>query len=206
VPLAAVPLAAGLLAAGLLVAGLVTVPLAGCRRDEPAPAPLPTMSAPAPSSATTSPGPLATAEPGADLVTVTGTAPVDPAAARVFADYVRFWQRDMLALRTNDLRTSAVLHYLFPPQLQMTATYLADQRKAGRHTEGRIGVAPEVGSVHGRSATVTDCLDQAGSYDVDRSGRRVRPTPAHLPLSVSLQLGTDNRWKVSNLRRRGGSC
>ena len=194
-------------AAALLAAGLAAVPLGGCQPSQPTPPPLP--SAPAPTTAApTSPAPSGSArpEPGADLVKVTGDPPVEPVAARVFADYVRFWQRDMLALRSNDLRGSGALDYLFPPQLQTTASYLTGQRRAGRHTEGTVDIAPEVGSVRGRSATVTDCLDQSAAYDVDRSGKRIRPAPRHLPLTVSLQLGTDSRWRVSNLGRRVGSC
>jgi hypothetical protein len=200
--------AASMWAAGL-AAALVAGPLAGCQGTEPAPPPLPSASETS-GTAATSPGTTGGAdsasEPGADLVTVTSSPPADPAAARVFDDYVRFWQRDMLALRSNDLRGSGVLAFLFPPQLQETATYLAGQRRAGRHTEGTIGIAPAVTSVRSRSATVTDCLDQSRTVDVDRSGRRTRPTPPHLPLTVSLQRGTDDRWKVSDLGRRGGSC
>jgi hypothetical protein len=195
------------LAASSVVAGIVAGSLAGCQGSIPAPPPLPTASAPA-TSAGTAPAPSGSGrpEPGADLVQVTNTPPVEPAAARVFLDYVRFWQRDMLALRSNDLARSGLLDYLFPPQLQTTATYLADQRKAGRHTEGVIGIAPDVTSVRGRSATISDCLDQSRSYDVDRSGRRLPPSARNLPLTVALQLGTDNRWKVSNLSRQRGSC
>jgi hypothetical protein len=197
------------LVARLLATGVVGVALAGCTGSAPAPPPLlPSATAEPTSSAATSPGSTGSGapEPGADLVTVTGTPPADRAAARVFADYVRFWQRDMLALGSNDLRKSGVLDYLFPPQLQTTATYLTTQRRAGLHTEGTVGIAPQVTSVRKRSATISDCLDQSAAYDVDRAGKRIRPTPRRLPLSVALQLGTDNRWKVSNLGRRGGGC
>ena len=190
-------------AAGMAV---LVASLAACQGSEPGPAPLPSASEPSGTAATPAGGTAPAPEPGADLVTVTSSPPADPAAARVFDDYVRFWQRDMLALRSNDLRGSGVLAFLFPPQLQETATYLAGQRRAGRHTEGTIGIAPGVASVQGRSATVTDCLDQSRTFDVDRSGRRIRPKPPHLPLTVSLQRGADDRWKVSDLGRRGGSC
>ena len=192
----------------LLTAGVLAGQLAGCQRAQPAPPPLPGAD-PSMASATTSPGPSgsATAEPGADLVTVTSTAPADRAGARVFADYVRFWQRDMLALRSNDLRRSGVLDYLFPPQLQTTATYLASQRRAGRHTEGVVGIHPDVTSVRGRYATIKDCLNQSGSYDLDRSGRRIPPSGRpRLPLVVALQLGADDRWKVSTLSQVAGTC
>src|SRR5262249_22002628 len=154
---------------------------------------------PAGKTASSSPAAGGAPEPGSDRVRVTVEAPTEPDAARVFADYVRFWQRDMVALRSNDLRGSGVLDYLFPPQLQTTAAYLARQRRAGRHTEGVVGIAPLVGSVRGGSATVSDCLDQSGSWDVDRSGHRIPPTRRTLPLAVALQLGTDHRWKVSGL-------
>jgi hypothetical protein len=191
----------------LLAAGLVAGQLAGCQRSRPVPPPLPGAGSPTP--ATTSPRPTgsATSEPGADLVTVVGAAPADRAGALVFADYVRFWQRDMLALRSNDLRRSGVLDYLFPPQLQTTATYLASQRSAGRHTEGVVSIHPSVTSVRDRYATVKDCLDQSRSYDLDRSGRHIPPSgKPRLPLVVALQLGADNRWKVSSLSQVTGTC
>jgi len=193
-------------AAALLAAGLLGLPLAGCHGSTPAP-PLPGASAPM-GSAATSPGPTAGGSPvpGADLVTVAGTGPGDRAGAHVFADYVRFWQRDMLALRSNDLRTSGVLDYLFAPQLQRTAIYLADQRRAGRHTEGVVTIRPNVVSVTGRSAVVSDCLDQSRSYDVDRAGRRIPPARRNLPLTVALQLGAGDRWRVSDLAPRSGTC
>ena len=188
----------------LLLAGLC---LAGCGgSDRP---PLSTGSGPTPPtgtqvSPTAAPQPAA---PGADLVTVTAEPPADPAQARVFADYVAFWQRDQLALRTNDLAGSGLLDHLFPPQRERTVGYLAQARRAGRHTEGVIGIGPQVGSVRGSGAVVRDCLDQAGSYDVDRAGRRLpRTGPARLRLTVTLQRGTDGRWKVSNLARENGSC
>jgi hypothetical protein len=192
----------------LATAGLLAGQLAGCQRSHPAPPPLPGAGMPT-ASAATSPGPSAgaAAEPGADLVKVTSSAPADRLRARVFADYVRFWQRDMVALRSNDLGRSGVLDYLFPPQLQTTATYLASQRRAGRHTEGAVSIHPEVMSVRSRYATITDCLDQSGSYDVDRSGRQIRPSGRpRLPLVVAVQLGRDNRWKVSTLSQVAGAC
>jgi hypothetical protein len=191
-----------------MVAGVVAGQLAGCQRSESAAPPLPGAGTPTTSAAASSgPSGSATAEPGADLVKVTSTAPADRTAARIFADYVRFWQRDMLALRSNDLRRSGVFDYLFPPQLQTTTTYLASQRRAGRHTEGVVGVRPEVTSVRGRYATVKDCLDQSGSYDLDRSGRHIPPTGRpRLPLVAAMQLGTDSRWKVSTLSQVAGKC
>jgi hypothetical protein len=187
----------------LLAAGL----LAGCSGSEPAPPPpLPSGSESGPASASASASGSAAAEPGAELVKVDSSAPVNPEEIPVFADYVRFWQRDMLALGSNDQRASGVLEYLFPPQLQATARYLAEQRKAGRHTEGAITISPEVTSVRGSSATVKDCLDQSGSYDVDRAGHRFPPQRPHLPLVVALQRGTDQRWKVSDLTTGSGTC
>jgi hypothetical protein len=193
----------------LLAAALFAGSLVGCTRDQAAAPTLP--EAPASTGpATASPTPSGTAresaEPGADLVRVTSQPPGGRAAARVYADYVRFWQRDMLALRTNDLRGSGAVAYLFPPQLQNTTAYLGKQRRAGIHTEGTIGIAPLATAVRARSAVIQDCLDQSTSYDIDRSGKHISPSPPHLPLTVSMQLGADNRWKVSNLGRRGGTC
>jgi hypothetical protein len=198
--------AAALLSAGLS-AGLLAGLLAGCRTSPPA-AP-PALPGASQAAVTASPTPTAgvPAGPGAALVRVTSGPPGDRTQARIFADYVRFWQRDMLALRSNDLGTSGLLAYLFPPQLQTTATYLSGQRRAGRHTEGTITISPQVTSVRGSSATVDDCLDESRSYDVDRAGRRAAATgPRRLALTVALQLGTDKRWKVSNLGRRSGTC
>lgn len=187
---------------------LTAVSLAGCGDPEPPPPP-PGASTPVTSTSTvtsTVPSGSATAKPGAKLVRVISSPPGDRARARVFADYVRFWQRDMVALRDNDVRASGVLDYLFPPQLQRTLKYIADQRRAGVHTEGTISIRPRVRSVGQQSATIKDCLDQSASYDVDPAGRRIPLTQRRIPLVIALQFGMDNRWKVSNLTRDRGTC
>jgi len=180
-------------AAGLLA----TAALAGCSSDAPPALGGSGATTTAAVPATTTPAPTP-AGPGALLVVVTTTPPADAGSGRVFADYVAFWQRDMLALRTNDVQRSGVLDYLFPPQTATTIDYIAGRRRSGVRTDGVLRIAPTAPTVSGRSAFLRDCLDQTGVVDVDRSGRRTT-VRARSPLSVALVMGTDRRWRVSRL-------
>jgi hypothetical protein len=184
--------------AGLAFTALVLL-LAGCHSaGTPAPALPSGPDRSTPTGGPSSAAPTTAAGPGGNLVVVGTEAPADPTQARVFADYVVFWQRDMLALTTNDAGGAGVADYLFPPQAQTTAAYLAGRRRSGVRSQGVLRIAPTV-TVTGRtSATVRDCLDQTGVRDVDRSGRRIA-LPGHVGLTVQLVRTPDGRWRVSRL-------
>jgi hypothetical protein len=187
------------------VAGLVAAAglAAGCTGGNGAAEPgLPSDSPTRPAAGSTSAAPTTPTGPGAALVVTTTDPPTDPNQRKVFADYVTFWQRDMVALTTNDLRRSGVLDYLIAPQAADTVSYVDGRRRTGVHSQGVLRIAPQVGTAGPRSATVRDCLDQTGMSDTDRVGRRTRLTPK-VAMSVSLIRTPDGtpagRWRVSRL-------
>jgi hypothetical protein len=181
--------------------------LAACAGAQQAEEPLPTGGpatvAPAPSSRPprTLPPP-----PGAALVVVRSRPSADASRRAVFADYVTFWQRNMVALTTNEVNGSGVIDYLASPQLDATVTSLVDRRSRGVRNQGVLRIAPQVASVQGQAALLRDCLDQAGMVEVARAGRRTRLTPK-VAMSVRLTRGSDGRWRVSELIQQSSpSC
>lgn len=159
-----------------------------------------------PGAAAPGSGPVVNPAPGAGQVQVKATAPVnDPDAARAFVDYIVYWQRSQAAALTNDLEQAQLAPYLAPAQLRAVRAELAADRRAGRHTTGVIAISPAVERVQGRSATITDCLDQSSSLEVDRAGQARPVEPALVRLTVTMTRAASGRWTVSKVVR-GSAC
>ncbi len=146
----------------------------------------------------TGPSGTGSAPPVPQLVRVTSNPPDDPGQLAVFNDYATFWQRDMIALITNDLQRAGVLDYLTGGQAATTTAYIGDRRKRQVRTLGLLKIAPTVLSATDRAAQIKDCLDQSGMFDIDNKGRKTQ-LPARVPMSVALVHTPDGRWRVSQL-------
>jgi hypothetical protein len=146
----------------------------------------------------TGPSGTGSAPPVPRLVRVTSNPPDDPGQLAVFNDYATFWQRDMIALITNDLQRAGVLDYLTGGQAASTTAYISDRRKRHVRTLGLLTIAPTVLSATDQAAQIRDCLDQSGMFDIDNKGRKTQ-LPARVPMSVALIHTPDGRWRVSQL-------
>jgi hypothetical protein len=129
-------------------------------------------------------------------------------SAAIEKAYRRFWTvADTLADLPPNRWLPELSTVAADPLLTQIYQGLHTQRQAGRRDYGTVMPRPTVVAVQAATATVLDCQDasRSGELDID-TGLPTTVGNARTPLAATLTLGTEGRWRLSQLRYLDSSC
>lgn len=177
----------------------------------------PTTEAPS-SSTSTSPTPTLTDSPSTSTSpgsASTSSAPAsvsptpDPAAQKeaVTAAYLAYWDVLVYDHKVPDPKDPRVAEATTGKARTHLEGVLTLRQAYKQKTYGvpvhRIGPV----TVKGKSATLIDCMDTSKSGVVDENGKKLTVGVPRFPLTVTLELGPDERWRVAlTTNREGAKC
>lgn len=135
----------------------------------------------------------------------------DDAADRsaVESAYREYWRASETLDRLPERQWPSVLgRVAVDPQLGLVLANARTQKRNGVTVYGHVVPRPTVGPIAGaRRARVVDCQDASKSGQADaRTGRPRTVGVARNPVEAVLIRGADDRWRVSTVTYRRGTC
>ena len=173
------------LAIGCLVIATMLLAVAGCGQSSPA--------------TTTTPTPSATATPSPS-----GQSASDQVLAAYRAEWAAFEQ----AAATSDVSYPGLAETMVDPLLHQIRLNLAGDKADGIVTRGTIDLHPQIASINGNTAMVTDCSYSKSVLVYAATGQLVPPItqPEYNGVKAMLVQVTPGVWKVQQQTVTEGKC
>ncbi len=129
-----------------------------------------------------------------------------PEGAAVVAAYEDFWDAYLEAADPMDPAHPVLAEHAVNPQLERLQRSFLARRSSGEVIRGTLDLAPELISVEGGTARVSDCYaDSTGVYDAETGERK--DTPSGVRHRITAEVVLDGAvWKVSDITREGDGC
>ncbi len=129
-----------------------------------------------------------------------------PEGAAVVAAYEDFWDAYLEAADPMDPAHPVLAEHAVNPQLERLQRSFLARRSSGEVIRGTLDLAPELISVEGGTARVSDCYaDSTGVYDAETGERK--DTPSGVRHRITADVVLDGAvWKVSDITREGDGC
>ena len=144
--------------------------------------------------------------PTTDFPAAVTTSTVLPEEAAVVSAYREFWEAYLEAADPMDPENPVLAEHAVNPQLERLQRGFLSRRSSGEVIRGTLDLAPEVVSIDGGTAVVSDCYaDSTGVYDAETGERKDTPTGVRHDITAEMVLDGAS-WKVSDITREGDEC